>query len=80
MKEDERQLLAALRSEHPGPYKSDGARIHVVRFADHAGRDLGIHPKRVHYLLLKWADRGWWDYGVSVRSGWFTPEGWEELK
>ena len=41
--------------------------------------EYGIPHKRVMYLLYKWTDRGWWDYGVSVTSGWLTDEGKEEF-
>ena len=29
-----------------------------------------IHVKRAWYLLSKWADKGWYDYGVSLDLGW----------
>jgi hypothetical protein len=35
---------------------------------------LGIHPKRAYGLIEKWTLRGWWEYGVSLRTGWFTRE------
>lgn len=35
-----------------------------------AGFALGIHPKRVDYLCLKWAKQRRYDYGVSVNLGW----------
>lgn len=31
--------------------------------------------KQKHYYLLKWVKKDWWDYGTTVRSGWFTPKG-----
>lgn len=31
-----------------------------------------VPGKRAHYLLNKWATRGWYDYGVSLDLGWFT--------
>ena len=31
--------------------------------------------KRQYYLLEKWSDKGFWDYGVSARGGWITEEG-----
>lgn len=34
-----------------------------------------VPEKRLWYWLGKWSDRNWWDYGVSLRSGWFTDEG-----
>jgi hypothetical protein len=39
------------------------------------GARLGIHPKRVNYLLLKWAGRDWLDYGTSPGMGWLTDAG-----
>lgn len=38
-------------------------------------RELGIPEKRTAYILGKWTDRDWWDYGVNVLAGWFTPLG-----
>lgn len=37
-------------------------------------RYLGIPEKRFERWLEKWLDRGWWDYGVSLRSGWVPDE------
>lgn len=38
--------------------------------------DVGeIHHKRLDAILYKWVKKGWWDYGTSVRSGWFTEKG-----
>ncbi len=34
----------------------------------------GIQKQEYGYLD-KWSDRHWWEYGVSLRSGWLTPEG-----
>lgn len=31
--------------------------------------------KRVCYLLEKWCDLGWYDYGVNILCGWLTPKG-----
>jgi hypothetical protein len=71
VKPDERALLDALRVDRAGPFLPG-------TFADAIGNHLGIHHKRVYYLLCKWADRDWWEYGVSARSGWFTDKGWSE--
>lgn len=44
-------------------------------------RDLwDLLTKRQYYLLEKWDDKGYWDCGVSVRSGWATDEGKEYFK
>lgn len=62
MKPDERLLAVALS---------------VERQPDTIGitRTLGIPEKRWHYLLDKWADNGRWEYGVSLRTGWWTADG-----
>lgn len=75
-KADEITFYAALRELHGGPFNAKS----YPEFADAVGVFFGIHPARVHALLYKWARVGWWDYGVSVRSGWFTPEAPTELQ
>jgi len=70
MKDDEVRFLVKLARERP-KQAADGP------FADAVGASLGIHPKRVDYLLQKWTDKGWWNYGVSARSGWLEPAGIE---
>lgn len=42
--------------------------------AEAAGAMLGIPEKRLRYLLLKWTDNGWWDYGIRPELGWLAPE------
>lgn len=39
-----------------------------------------MHHRRLDAILQKWEGKGWWDCGVSTRSGWLTPEGWIALK
>lgn len=31
--------------------------------------------KREYAILKKWAKRGHWDFGVSIRTGWMTESG-----
>ena len=31
--------------------------------------------KQLMYYLDKWTGKNWWEYGVSLRTGWFTPQG-----
>lgn len=64
MKADERQMMEAAAAV--------GAYLQVP--------DLPGNPKRVEYVLDKWCRRGWWEYGVSLRSGWLTPEGLAEVR
>ena len=33
-----------------------------------------IHPKRIAYILEKWEDKGIWESGISVTTGWFNEE------
>lgn len=40
----------------------------------------GVNDKRYHYVLSKWSDRGWWNYGVSLRSGWLESVGREAMQ
>jgi hypothetical protein len=64
MKPDERDLLLAV-------FRGD--------FARYAGVALGIPAKRVEYLCQKWTDRGWYDYGIAVDTGWLTTAGRQEV-
>lgn len=72
MKEDERAFLLKLSAERPrqvdGPFATDVALA------------LGIPIKRAEYILKKWTDKDWWDYGVSLRTGWLTEEGLQAAK
>lgn len=71
-KPDEILLFRRMRLERGHPM---GRRL----FVDEVGAELGIHAKRVEYLLDKWSERGWWDYGISARTGWFTRDAPEDL-
>lgn len=33
-----------------------------------------IHHKRIRYLLEKWSDLGFYNYGVSLDLGWFEDD------
>ena len=37
--------------------------------------EVPINYKRCWYLLGKWADKGWYEYGVTLDLGWLTSEG-----
>ncbi len=75
MKPDEILLLKTLYKERPKPLPTNDS-----QFVDDIGERLGMHTKRTLYLLDKWTDKGWWEYGVSLRTGWFTELGLEEAK
>jgi hypothetical protein len=40
---------------------------------------LHIPNKRIEYLLYKFSDKGWYEWGVSPMVGWLTEEGIEYL-
>lgn len=76
-KPDEVALFNALRDSAAANEESPN-RL-PLEFADAIGAKLGISSKRVHFLLYKWSDRGWWNYGVTARSGWLEDEAPERL-
>jgi len=38
-------------------------------------QDFNIPYKRVLYILEKWTDKGWYEYGCSLIYGWLTAKG-----
>lgn len=63
MKPDERELLAYLvRKRREGVVPRD------------ALKGYPIATKRAWYLLEKWCDKGWYDYGCSLDLGWFNDD------
>ncbi len=73
MKDDERCLLIELARRHKVGQKDE--------FADAVAKRLtGMHEKRCQRILEKWEDKGWWDSGVSCRSGWMTAKGLAEAE
>lgn len=61
-KPDEIEYFAAIRAKGRGI------------FADTVAERLGIEWNRAEYLLYKWVRAGWWEYGISLRSGGLTDE------
>ena len=49
-------------------------------FATDVGVRLGLHEKRAAYMLEKWSGKGWWECGVSLRTGWLTEKGLEAAR
>ena len=70
---DEVAFYAAMRT-----LKQSGSAGSTAVFA--LVESLGMNEKRAAYLLGKWTGKRWWDYGVSLFSGWFTPQAPLELK
>jgi hypothetical protein len=69
-KPDEIALYAALRPIQ----RLAGFSLHDV------ATGLGIPAKRAWRLLAKWSDNGWWEYGVSLRGGWWTDKAPDRLE
>lgn len=65
IKEDEEEFIGAILLG-VRPYEAEEA--------------LGMHPKRSEYILAKWSERGWWDWGVAIMTGWITEEGWRAIR
>lgn len=78
-KPDEVALYAALRARSTVVNEYVRSPGDIMALEDEAKR-LGIHEKRAFTLVGKWCDKGWWDYGVTLRSGWFTPTSPETLE
>lgn len=77
MKDDEQRLLIDIYNRcHNGYMKKDG--ISVKELVQEEG--FYVHHNRAWFLLGKWSRKGWYEYGVSVRVGWLTPEGIERAK
>ncbi len=71
MKPDEKALLMLAAKRHGGAFKVSGA----VPFIDAIAAEIGMNEKRAVGLAEKWDRKGWWDSGVTTRSGWFTEAG-----
>lgn len=63
MKEDERKLASGI------------LHCKTVMAARGVAHELGIHTKRLNYILNKWSTKGWWEYGTAPVSGWITETG-----
>ncbi len=46
---------------------------HTGKWPRAIAKAIGMHPKRCRYICDKWADKGIYEYGVSVEMGWLTP-------
>ena len=68
-KPDEIELYNILRLAKPAP----GIRPNDI------AKKIDMPEKRCYYLLGKWTKKDWWEYGVSLRTGWFTKDAPELL-
>ncbi len=67
MKEDEKKLLESLQKRT----REDEHQPYVRQLV----MDLDMNQKRAAYILLKWSNKGWYDWGVNVLAGWLTKDG-----
>lgn len=51
--------------------------LYIFEHGDCSLIDYPMNEKRKAYLCEKWTARGWYDYGVTARSGWLTADGKE---
>lgn len=65
VRDDEKRFLVMIAD------KPDGVSVRNLIQSE----DFPIHHKRAWYLLEKWSDRGWYDYGVNLELGWLWDEG-----
>lgn len=63
MKEDEMQLLSEIQAR-----LQCGEKPYIREVV----ASIGLNEKRAAYICQKWAEKGWYDYGVSVLAGWLT--------
>jgi hypothetical protein len=73
MKEDEKQFLIDL-------YKSSlKLMCKILSPRDIINSDnFKMNHKRAWYLLEKWSDKDWYEYGVCLDLGWLTDKGKEK--
>lgn len=69
MKEDEAELLKEIQSR-TREMRPDG-----FPHARDVVHEIGMNEKRAAYIFGKWADKDWYDYGISVMAGWLTERG-----
>ena len=67
-KKDERILLCALQARSSVQMATSPTVREIVD-------TLGMHHKRAEYICKKWSERGWYDWGVSVLTGWLEGDG-----
>lgn len=76
MKPDERKFWDLMREKATAHLP--GGKIRYGQDVYELSESIGMNAKRAEYLLFKWSDRGWYDYGVNVWFGWMTIKGMAE--
>ncbi len=78
MKEDEKKFLEIMQKEGwifgalDKPDKND-ARVMPRRIIER--ESTWLNEKRALYLLKKWEEKGWYEYGTVIDGGWLTEKG-----
>ncbi len=79
MKDDEKKLFIGICEHCPNHGVTNGGWDERTLVRDYLDT-IEIPIKRCWYLLEKWVDKGWYDFGVTLDLGWITPEGQEECR
>lgn len=69
MRPDEVALLKAIQQRTSDVWSPEYQSVRSIV------EGLGMNTKRADYILDKWDDKGWYEYGVCVDMGWLTDEG-----
>lgn len=69
MKADEKMFLIKLKKQQCACAADSPVNVREVV------RQIDMNGKRAAYILGKWSDKGWYDYGVSIMAGWLTDKG-----
>lgn len=81
MKDDEKQFLLTIYEESKNLVPVNIFGITMTYQPKNRPRDIinrpdfPIHHKRAWYLLEKWTDKGWYEFGVTLDLGWLTEKG-----
>jgi hypothetical protein len=78
MKDDERRFLIWIKNNVGSPYTNPPLTGTSVRELINRP-DFFMNYKRAWYVLGKWADKGWYEYGVSLDLGWLTDKGMDVI-
>lgn len=66
IKPDEKQFFKLIQKEGCQPGRKIPYDI---------AKEINMHPMRAHRLYEKWILKGWFEWGVSARTGWITENG-----
>ena len=73
MKDDEREFLCRIAFHHMGSNEFTRAGWGLVV----QEQEMKMNWKRAEWLYEKWMRKGWWNCGVSPRTGWLEEKGYQ---